>query len=60
MPTAIALTTEAVNRSRRSWAERTYADIQQWTEFPRGGHFMAHEEPELLAADLRTFFRRFL
>ena len=23
----------------------------------RGGHFMAHEEPEQVAAELRTFFR---
>ena len=28
-----------------------------WTEMPRGGHFAAAEEPELLAADLRAFFR---
>jgi len=26
---------------------------------PRGGHFAAHEEPELLAEDLRAFFRPF-
>lgn len=58
-PTAIALTTEVVNKAPREWAERTYTNIQHWTEFPRGGHFMAHEEPELLAADLRTFFSRF-
>jgi len=24
---------------------------------PRGGHFAAAEEPELLAADMRAFFR---
>lgn len=24
---------------------------------PRGGHFPAPEEPELLAADIREFFR---
>jgi len=28
-----------------------------WTEMPQGGHFTAMEEPELLAADLRTFFQ---
>jgi pimeloyl-ACP methyl ester carboxylesterase len=58
-PTAIALTTELVNKAPREWAERTYTNIQHWTEFPRGGHFMAHEEPELLAADLLSFFGRF-
>jgi pimeloyl-ACP methyl ester carboxylesterase len=58
-PTAIALTTEAVDRAPRRWAERTYTNIQRWTEFPRGGHFMAAEEPQLLAADLRSYFRQF-
>jgi len=58
-PTAIALTTEECDRAPRTWAERTYTNIQRWTEFPRGGHFMAHEEPVLLADDIRTFFRRF-
>ncbi len=58
-PTAIALTTEKVNRVPQARARRTYSNIQHWTEFPSGGHFMAHEEPALLASDLRTFFRRF-
>jgi pimeloyl-ACP methyl ester carboxylesterase len=31
-------------------------DVRQWTEFPRGGHFAALEVPELLAADITTFF----
>jgi microsomal epoxide hydrolase len=26
---------------------------------PSGGHFAAAEEPELLAEDIRVFFRRF-
>ena len=40
----------------RHWVERGY-DIRRWTEMPRGGHFAAWEEPELLAQDLREFFR---
>lgn len=31
--------------------------IERWTQMPRGGHFAALEEPELLAEDLRAFFR---
>lgn len=31
--------------------------IHHWSEFTRGGHFPAMEVPELLAADLRDFFR---
>ena len=29
--------------------------VQRWTEMARGGHFAAMEEPELLAADIRTW-----
>ena len=56
VPCGVALTTEAVDRAPREWAERTY-NIQRWTELPRGGHFLALEEPELLAHELRAFFR---
>jgi len=40
----------------REWAERCY-DVRRWTEMPRGGHFAAMQEPELLAQDIRGFFR---
>ena len=32
-------------------------NIVRWTEMPRGGHFAAMEEPELLVDDIRAFFR---
>ncbi len=31
--------------------------IDHWSEFAAGGHFPAMEEPELLAEDIRRFFR---
>jgi pimeloyl-ACP methyl ester carboxylesterase len=31
--------------------------MAHWTEFDSGGHFAAMEEPELLTADIRAFFR---
>jgi pimeloyl-ACP methyl ester carboxylesterase len=40
------------------WVERGF-NVVQWTEMPRGGHFAAWEQPELLADDLRCFFRQF-
>ena len=40
----------------RSWAERAF-NIVHWTSLPRGGHFAAWEQPDLLAEDIRTFFR---
>ena len=46
---------EAVLMPRR-WAERYY-NLKRWTVMPRGGHFAAMEEPELLVEDIRAFFR---
>lgn len=40
----------------RSLAERACSRIVQWKEPHRGGHFMPHEEPDLLAADLEVTF----
>jgi pimeloyl-ACP methyl ester carboxylesterase len=39
----------------RPLAERA-ANIARWTEFDRGGHFAALEQPELLTTDVRAFF----
>ena len=39
----------------RHVAERTN-NIAQWTQYERGGHFAAMEQPELLVGDIRTFF----
>lgn len=47
---------EMLNWPPRSYAERIY-NITQWTEMPRGGHFAAMEEPDLLIEDIRKFAR---
>ncbi|HEV2886393.1 MAG TPA: epoxide hydrolase [Jatrophihabitans sp.] len=41
----------------RRFAERDIATINRWTEFDKGGHFAALEQPELLTADVQEFFR---
>ena len=57
VPTAVALfPEELLSWPPRSYVERIY-NIKQWTEMPRGGHFAALEEPELLIDDLRKFAR---
>jgi pimeloyl-ACP methyl ester carboxylesterase len=55
-PTGVAIFPKDLVTAPREYAERFF-NIQRWTEKPRGGHFAALEEPELLAADLRDFFR---
>jgi microsomal epoxide hydrolase len=44
-------------RPPRSVAARVYCDIRRWTVAPHGGHFAALEQPELLAHEIREFFR---
>jgi len=57
VPTACALfPKELLAWPPRSYAEKIY-NVKQWTEMPRGGHFAAMEEPQLLMDDLRTFAR---
>ena len=56
MPTGAAIFPKELYRAPRSWADAAY-NIVHWTEMPRGGHFAAIEEPELLVDDLRSFFR---
>jgi microsomal epoxide hydrolase len=41
----------------RRLADRAFPTITRWTEFDRGGHFAAMEEPDLLVADVRAFGR---
>ncbi|MBI1384224.1 MAG: alpha/beta fold hydrolase [Rhizobiales bacterium] len=57
VPTACALfPKEMLAWPPRSYVERIY-NIAQWTEMPRGGHFGAMEEPQLLVDDIRAFAR---
>jgi pimeloyl-ACP methyl ester carboxylesterase len=41
----------------RRFADRDIPTITHWTEFDRGGHFAALEQPESFVGDVRTFFR---
>lgn len=41
----------------RSIAERAATDIRQYSAPGRGGHFLAFEEPQLIAEELGTFMR---
>lgn len=58
VPIAFARFPKEISRPPRSWVERVF-EVVQWTDMPSGGHFAAMEEPDLLADDIRRFFRRF-
>ncbi len=55
VPAAVADFPQELVRPPRAWTERQLGDIRRWSEFDRGGHFAAFEEPELLAEDLIAF-----
>jgi pimeloyl-ACP methyl ester carboxylesterase len=57
VPTALADFAHENFITLRHLAEQT-DNIVQWTEYDRGGHFAAMEVPELLIADIQTFFRK--
>lgn len=55
-PVGFAHFPKEINHPPRSWLERTM-NITQWTDMPAGGHFAAMEKPDLLAAEIRRFFK---
>ncbi|MDQ6921781.1 MAG: epoxide hydrolase, partial [Candidatus Dormibacteraeota bacterium] len=56
-PTGVAVFPRDIGRPVRRFAEMNN-NIVHWSEFDRGGHFAAMEEPDLLVGDVRTFFRK--
>ena len=56
VPAGFAIFPKDLSHPPRVWAERFF-NVQQWTEFPRGGHFAAMEQPDALVKDIREFFR---
>jgi epoxide hydrolase len=56
VPTACAIFPKEVIYAPRVWLEPRM-NLVRWTEMPRGGHFPALEQPELLVDDVRAFFR---
>ena len=43
-------------RTFRRLAERAHKNIVQWSEYDTGGHYAAHQVPELFVGDVRRFF----
>ncbi len=56
VPAAFAMFPKDIVPAPREFAERFF-QVERWTEMPRGGHFAALEEPELLVEDIRATFR---
>lgn len=57
MPVGVAFFPRDVVRPVRRLAEEIIPNLAHWTEFDRGGHFAALEQPQLFVDDVRAFAR---
>jgi pimeloyl-ACP methyl ester carboxylesterase len=56
-PVAYAVFPKEVVAAPERWIDQTYHVVQR-TEMPRGGHFAALEQPDLMVQDIRKFFAK--
>nr|WP_042180151.1 epoxide hydrolase family protein [Kibdelosporangium sp. MJ126-NF4]CEL14226.1 Epoxide hydrolase [Kibdelosporangium sp. MJ126-NF4]CTQ88594.1 Epoxide hydrolase (EC 3.3.2.9) [Kibdelosporangium sp. MJ126-NF4] len=57
VPVGVAVFPADATKPIRKFAEKALPSMTRWTEFERGGHFAALEQPELLVNDIREFTR---
>ena len=57
VPAAVSIFPEEIYQGPRSWSERAYHNLLHFNVLPKGGHFAAWEQPQLLSDELRTGFR---
>jgi pimeloyl-ACP methyl ester carboxylesterase len=57
IPTGVSVFPDEIYAAPRSWAEKAYPNLIHFNRLPKGGHFAAWEQPQLLSEELRTAFR---
>ena len=57
IPTAVSIFPDEIYKIPRTWAERAYPKLLLYSVHPKGGHFAAWEQPEMVVADLRAGFK---
>jgi pimeloyl-ACP methyl ester carboxylesterase len=57
IPVAVSVFPDELYPCPRSWAEKAYKNLIHYNRLPKGGHFAAWEQPELLTNELRSAFR---
>ncbi|MFB7454453.1 epoxide hydrolase family protein [Streptomyces sp. NPDC056194] len=57
VPVGVAVFPDDIFVPIRRFADRDLPNITHWTEFERGGHFAALEQPAALTGDIRAFAR---
>ncbi|MGW3816395.1 epoxide hydrolase family protein [Streptomyces sp. NPDC005046] len=57
VPTAVSVFPDELYSPPKSWTEQAFPNLIHYNRLPKGGHFAAWEQPELLVSELRTGFR---
>lgn len=58
VPSGLAAFPGELMHCPKVWAQAKYHNIYSYTLMPRGGHFAAFEEPQLLADDIIQFVQK--
>ena len=57
IPLAVSVFPDDLYPAPKSWAEQAYPGLIYYNKLPKGGHFAAWEQPQLLSQELRAGFR---
>jgi pimeloyl-ACP methyl ester carboxylesterase len=57
IPAAVSVFPDELYPAPRSWAEKAYPKLIHYNKLPKGGHFAAWEQPQLLSEEIRVGFR---
>lgn len=55
VPTGFASFPSELTHTPKLWLQQKYWQLETFTPMPRGGHFAAMEEPQLMAEDIQKF-----
>jgi pimeloyl-ACP methyl ester carboxylesterase len=57
IPVAVSAFPDEIYQAPQSWAEKAYPKLIHYNRPPKGGHFAAWEQPELMTTELRASFK---
>src|ERR1700733_1562741 len=57
IPVAVSVFPDELYPAPRSWSEQAYPRLIHYNRLPKGGHFAAFEQPQLLSEEIRVGFR---
>jgi len=57
IPAAVSVFPDELYPAPRSWAEQAYPKLIHYNRLPKGGHFAAFEQPQILSEEIRVGFR---